>query len=85
MREATTLICQEHDLVSDIAYGKTKVFIRSPQTLTALEQERVAMLPEVAIVIQKVKVVGWSGVMGWSWVVMGSEVKGGRLVMGLEG
>ena len=55
MRDATTLICTEHDLVGDIAYGKTKVFIRSPQTLTALEQERVAMLPQVAIIIQKVR------------------------------
>ena len=54
-REATEKLCQHHNLVKDVAYGNTKVFIRSPQTLTYLEQQRVKQLPYIVTTIQRVR------------------------------
>ena len=54
-REASELMCKHHKIEQDVAYGKTKLFIRSPQTLTLLEQERTNRIPHVALVIQKVR------------------------------
>lgn len=51
--QATEVICNRHNLARDVAFGKTKVFIRSPQTLTFLEQERVKQLPYVVTTIQR--------------------------------
>lgn len=39
----------------DVRYGITKVFIRSPQTLFALEKKRTDRLSYVATIMQKVK------------------------------
>lgn len=52
-QEAADLICQRHGVQGDVRAGKTKLFIRSPQTLTLLEQERMARIPQVAITIQR--------------------------------
>lgn len=38
MREATMAILRDRNLHSDVAEGKTKIFIRSPQTIINLEQ-----------------------------------------------
>jgi myosin-1 len=51
--QATEVICNHHNLEGDVAYGRTKVFIRRPQTLTFLEQERVRQLPYVVTTIQR--------------------------------
>ena len=53
-REAAEVLCQHHNLTQEVAYGNTKLFIRNPQTLTSLEQERVKQLPYVAVTIQRV-------------------------------
>lgn len=42
----------------DVQFGRTKLFIRSPRTLFALENKRNAMLPVIATFLQK-QVRGW--------------------------
>ncbi|XP_063421774.1 unconventional myosin-Id-like isoform X2 [Mytilus trossulus] len=42
---------------NDVAYGKSKVFIRSPQTLFQLEEARDKMLPGIIVFLQKM----WRG------------------------
>lgn len=36
--EGTKILVEEQGFTSDVKYGKTKIFVRSPQTLFALEQ-----------------------------------------------
>lgn len=52
-QEATLAILRQHSLVNDTACGKTKIFIRSPKTLTFLEQARACRLPMIAVTIQR--------------------------------
>lgn len=52
--EATEAILTQHSLLEDTAFGRTKIFIRSPQTLTSLEVARLARLPFVVVTIQRV-------------------------------
>lgn len=52
-RDAVSHICKENGVIQDVAFGNSKLFIRSPRTLTALEQERTDRLPQVVITIQK--------------------------------
>ena len=52
--EATEAILAQHGLLEDTAFGKTKIFIRSPQTLTSLEGARLARLPFIVVTIQRV-------------------------------
>ncbi|KAK8394631.1 hypothetical protein O3P69_005830 [Scylla paramamosain] len=42
---------------TDVKYGKTKIFVRSPQTLFALEQARAKLIPGIVIFLQKM----WRG------------------------
>ena len=37
-KDGTKLLLEERGLAHDVEYGKTKIFLRSPQTLFALEQ-----------------------------------------------
>ena len=37
-REGVKILLEEQGFGSDVKYGKTKIFVRSPQTLFALEQ-----------------------------------------------
>jgi len=37
-KEATRALIDENNFSSDVKYGKTKLFIRSPQTLFSLEK-----------------------------------------------
>ena len=39
----------------DVAFGNTKVFVRTPRTLTLLEQERAARIPQVVLIMQRVR------------------------------
>lgn len=53
-KKATELIARRHKVFEDVAFGNSKVFIRTPRTLTLLEQERAARIPQVVIIIQRV-------------------------------
>lgn len=39
----------------DAAYGKTKVFIRTPRTLFSLEEQRADMVQRIVLFLQKVR------------------------------
>ncbi|XP_068091296.1 unconventional myosin-Ig-like isoform X2 [Hyperolius riggenbachi] len=57
--EATRALIDQHEFQDDVAYGYTKVFIRTPQTLFSLEQERAQLIPIIVLLIQKV----WRGTL----------------------
>lgn len=40
----------------DVQYGKTKIFIRHPQTIFALEQQRTEKLPGIVLLLQRVTI-----------------------------
>lgn len=48
------MILGEMGLVKDCEAGKTKIFIRSPQTVFALEEERAKRVVDVVVFLQKV-------------------------------
>ena len=43
-REGTKILVEEQGFSNDVKYGNTKIFVRSPQTLFALEQVRCGTL-----------------------------------------
>lgn len=53
-QEATRVLLEQHGYQDDVAYGHTKVFIRTPRTLVCLEQERARLVPIVVLLLQKV-------------------------------
>ncbi|KAM9308098.1 unconventional myosin-Ig-like [Gastrophryne carolinensis] len=57
--EATKALIDQHDFQDDVAYGYTKVFIRTPKTLFSLEHERQQLIPIIVLLIQKV----WRGTL----------------------
>lgn len=59
-REATQTLMEQHGFQDDVAYGHTKVFIRTPRTLFCLEQERAQLIPIIVLLLQKVGAVGFS-------------------------
>ena len=48
-------IIQHTGFQKDVEYGKSKIFIRSPQTLFALEEERDKYIPHIILFMQKVQ------------------------------
>ena len=52
-RRAVEALLTDKGMIGDATFGKTKVFIRSPETIFKLEEMREAKIPEVAICIQK--------------------------------
>lgn len=63
-REATQALLEQHGFQDDVAYGHTKVFIRTPRTLVCLEQARAQLIPIIVLLLQKVwdmRGVGWFG------------------------
>ncbi|XP_030052562.1 unconventional myosin-Ig [Microcaecilia unicolor] len=58
-RDATKAIIDQHGFQDDVAYGLTKVFIRTPQTLFTLEYERAQLIPIIVLLLQKV----WRGAL----------------------
>ncbi|XP_053308987.1 unconventional myosin-Id isoform X2 [Spea bombifrons] len=58
-RAAVQKILQENHFDQDAAYGKTKVFIRTPRTLFSLEEKRSESLLKVIIFLQKI----WRGTL----------------------
>ena len=53
-RDGVSRIIAKFGFQKDVTYGKTKIFIRTPKTLFALEDERQKKLPTVVIFLQKV-------------------------------
>ncbi|CAG9860573.1 unnamed protein product [Phyllotreta striolata] len=52
-KDACKVIIDEYQFFNDVQYGKTKIFIRSPQTLFALEKVRNQLMPGIVTLIQK--------------------------------
>ena len=52
-RSAVEALLTDKGMIGDAIFGKTKVFIQSPETIFKLEAMREAKIPEVAICIQK--------------------------------
>ncbi|XP_017474777.1 PREDICTED: myosin-IA isoform X1 [Rhagoletis zephyria] len=57
-RDGVRVLIEEKGFANDVKYGHTKVFIRSPQTLFTLEQQRNEMMPHIVTLLQK-QVRGW--------------------------
>ncbi|MBN3291319.1 MYO1D protein, partial [Polypterus senegalus] len=58
-REAVMAIIDQHGFQNDVAFGISKVFVRHPQTLYQLEQERLDLIPTIILFLQKV----WRGTL----------------------
>jgi myosin heavy subunit len=54
VKDNAALIIKELNYENDVRYGNTKLFIRSPQTVFALENKRTDRLPEIVVFLQKV-------------------------------
>ncbi|XP_013919533.1 PREDICTED: unconventional myosin-Ig-like [Thamnophis sirtalis] len=50
---ATRALIEQHGFQDDVAYGQTKIFIRTPRTLFALEEERSNLIPIIVLLLQK--------------------------------
>ncbi|XP_052851053.1 unconventional myosin ID isoform X2 [Drosophila gunungcola] len=57
-RDGVRVLIEEKGFAQDVKYGHTKIFIRSPHTLFALEQQRNEMIPHIVTLLQK-QVRGW--------------------------
>uniref|UniRef100_A0AAX7UTW1 Myosin IG n=1 Tax=Astatotilapia calliptera TaxID=8154 RepID=A0AAX7UTW1_ASTCA len=58
-REAVEAIVIQHGFQDDVAYGQTKLFVRTPRSLFTLEQERNHLIPILVTFLQKV----WRGTL----------------------
>ncbi|XP_054427265.1 unconventional myosin-Ig [Pteronotus mesoamericanus] len=58
-RAAVSALVEQHGLQEDVAFGHSKIFIRSPQTLVALEQSRARLIPIIVLLLQK----AWRGTL----------------------
>jgi len=56
-RDGVRILIQQQNYENDVVYGKTKIFVRSPQTLVMLEQARARLIPGIVIFLQKL----WRG------------------------
>ena len=52
--EGVKVIIQEMGFENDVKYGKSRIFIRSPQTLFALEEARDKFIPRLVMCLQRV-------------------------------
>ncbi|XP_018562187.1 myosin-IA isoform X2 [Anoplophora glabripennis] len=52
-KDGVRVIMDENNFTDDVKYGKTKLFVRSPKTLFALENARNALIPGIVTLIQK--------------------------------
>ena len=53
-KDAVKKLMQGCGFDHDVAYGKTKVFIRTPRTLFSLEEQRAEMVQRIVLFLQKV-------------------------------
>ncbi|XP_045877399.1 unconventional myosin-Ig isoform X2 [Meles meles] len=58
-KAAVSALLEQHRLQGDVAFGHTKLFIRSPQTLVTLEQSRARLIPIIVLLLQK----AWRGTL----------------------
>ncbi|XP_052053953.1 unconventional myosin-Ig isoform X2 [Apodemus sylvaticus] len=58
-REAVGALLEQHGLQGDVAFGHSKLFIRSPRTLVTLEQSRARLIPIIVLLLQK----AWRGTL----------------------
>ncbi|GAA6110242.1 unconventional myosin-Id [Tachysurus ichikawai] len=56
-QEAVKRLLQGCGFEHDVAYGKTKVFIRTPRTIFSLEEQRAQMVQRIVLFLQKI----WRG------------------------
>lgn len=61
-KDGTKVIMDENGFSNDVKYGHTKLFIRSPRTLFALESARNELIPSIVTLIQKT----WRGKSSFS-------------------
>uniref|UniRef100_A0A3Q4I2I2 Myosin ID n=1 Tax=Neolamprologus brichardi TaxID=32507 RepID=A0A3Q4I2I2_NEOBR len=54
-KDAVKRLLQGCGFDHDVAYGKTKVFIRTPRTLFSLEEQRAEMVQRIVLFLQKVR------------------------------
>lgn len=72
-REAVEMIVDQHGFKDDVAYGKTKLFVRTPRTLFTLEQERAALIPILVLFLQKVGALSHLGCIHVTALVVSTE------------
>ena len=48
-KQGVQILLREQGLEDDVAYGKTKLFIRTPRTVYALEEARSHLIPPIAM------------------------------------
>ena len=58
-KDGVKVLMEENGFGNDVKYGKTKIFIRSPRTLFALENTRNELIPGIVTLIQKT----WRGTL----------------------
>ncbi|KAK2191130.1 hypothetical protein NP493_59g02001 [Ridgeia piscesae] len=58
-KEGVRVIINEEQFQDDVQYGKTKIFIRHPQTLFTLEEKRTARIPAICLTLQTM----WRGAL----------------------
>ncbi|XP_021066845.1 unconventional myosin-Ig [Mus pahari] len=58
-RDAVSALLEQHGLQGDVAFGHSKLFIRSPRTLVTLEQSRARLIPIIVLLLQK----AWRGTL----------------------
>lgn len=58
-KDAVRVLIDEQGVSNDVKYGKTKIFIRTPQTLFLLENMRTKLIPGIVIFLQKI----WRGTL----------------------
>jgi len=51
--EGSRVLLEDRQLIKDVTFGKTKVFVRSPSTLFELEKARSQLIPGIVIFLQK--------------------------------
>ena len=54
-KDGAKTIINHHGFSQDVQYGKTKVFIKSPQTVFTLEETRSKIIPDIVMFLQKVQ------------------------------
>ena len=69
-RDAVSALLEQHGLQGDVAFGHSKLFIRSPRTLVTLEQSRARLIPIIVLLLQKVRGEGAK----WTPVTVGTGV-----------
>lgn len=52
-KDGTRAIVDQYKFADDVEYGKTKLFVRTPQTVFSLEKARAERLPSIVIFLQK--------------------------------